>query len=333
MKAVEYDRTGGSEVLQLREVLPPPPGTRQVLVEVHAAALNPKDILLRSGKLGWLAGPGGWPRRSGYDWAGVALAVGREVRDVRPGDALFGMIQSGAGGALAERAAVNADECAPLPPGLSFGEAAALPLTALTAWQALRDIARLQPGQRVLLNGASGGVGVAAIQLARVLGAHVTTLSSAANRGLCRELGAHVALDYQHDSPRQPGHAYDVVFDIFGTLPFARARGLLAPRGVHISTIPSARTLRDVVSTLLSPQRARLVVVRSRRSDLIELGQLASKGLLIPIVDSQFPLTAVAAAHDRVATKRARGKVIVTLQPGALPSLAPQPPIPPRSPE
>jgi NADPH:quinone reductase-like Zn-dependent oxidoreductase len=331
VRAVEYDRFGGSDVLQLRDALPPPPGTRQVLVEVHAAALNPKDILLRSGKFSWMGAAAGWPRRSGYDWAGVAVAVGREVRGVRPGDALFGMIQAWAGGALAERAAVEADECAPLPDGLSFSGAAALPLASLTAWQALRDIARLSPGQSVLLNGASGGVGTAAIQLARVLGAHVTTLTSGASRALCAQLGAHVTLDYQHNRPERPGNPYDVVFDIFGNLPLEAARPLLGPRGVHISTIPSARTLRGVASTLLSRQRSRLVVVRSRRSDLIELGQLARQGLLRPVIDSTYPLTAVAAAHDRVATKRARGKVVVTIQPDAHDVPAPPvPPIPPR---
>ena len=310
MRVVEYDRYGGPEVLVVRERPRPVPGPGEVLVRVRAAALNPKDVLVRAGKLRWLAG-GRFPRRTGYDWAGEAVEVGPGVDDVAAGDRLLGMIDATAGGACAEYAVVRRGELTRCPADLPWAEAAALPLAGLTALQALRDLAGVGPDQRVLVNGASGGVGTLAVQVARALGAHVTGVASAANRALVSGLGADHVLDYAVDDLARPDRPYDVVFDVFGNRSFAALRGALTARGTYVTTVPSARAVIDHLRTRLGGRRARLVVVRSRAADLDALLALHARGALRAVVDRRFPLDAIALAHRYLGTRRARGKVVL----------------------
>jgi len=291
----------------------PRPRAGEALVRVRAAALNPKDVLVRLGKLPFPASAIGFPKRVGFDWAGEIVALGSpdgRGAAVRVGAPYYGMIQSARAGACAAFAAVRMTECAPMPPGLSFEEAAAIPLAAQTALQALRDVARVGRGDRVLVNGASGGVGTFAVQIAKTLGAHVTTTSSAPNLALCRELGADEALDYRREDALAFAR-YDVVFDVFGNRRFAEARRALSARGRYVSTVFRAHVLRAVLGSLASAQRARFVIVRSRRRDLEHLSELVVQGKLRPIVDQVFPLEEIRAAEDRVGSKHARGKVIV----------------------
>jgi NADPH:quinone reductase-like Zn-dependent oxidoreductase len=309
MKAALYDRYGGTDVLSIREVPTPKPGRRELLVRVRAAALNPKDLLVRAGKLRVMS-PWGFPQGVGYDWAGEVVACGTGVTRAREGDALYGMLQLRAG-ACAEYAVVREDQCAPKPDGLDFEHAAAMPLAALTALQALRDLARVERGSRVLVNGASGGVGVFAVQIAKALGAHVTTTSSAANLGFCRELGADEPLDYARVDALATGALYDAVFDVFGNRRYAQARRSLTPRGTFVSTVLRAHVFGAIARTLFSSRRARLVLVRSRRRDLDLLAGLVRQGKVRPVLDHVFPLEEIAAAEDRLATKHARGKVVV----------------------
>ncbi len=282
--------------------------TGEVRVRVRAAGLNPKDVLVRKGKMRWLSGKG-FPRGTGYDWSGEVVDVGPEAR-AQLGDRLFGMANGFAGGTVAETFVARETECAPMPAGLSFEDAAALPLAALTALQALRDVGRVRPGQRVALLGASGGVGVFAIQLARSLGAHVTASASAANLWLLQSLGAQRVIDYRAGDPLDEG-PYDCVVDVFGNRGFLEADRALADAGTYVSTIPSVRNFFDTMRTLNSERRARVVVVKSRRRDLQILARLVERGMLRPVVDSIHPLERVADAHARVETKHARGKVVV----------------------
>jgi NADPH:quinone reductase-like Zn-dependent oxidoreductase len=302
---------GGTEVLRLAEVDEPQPGAGELLVAVKAAGLNPKDVLQRKGKLWWLSGRR-FPRGTGFDWAGDVLAIGAEVTSARVGDRLFGMMNGQAGGSVAERLVVRADECAPMPAGLSYVEAASLPLAAQTALQGLRDDGRLRPRQSVLLLGASGGVGVHAVQLAKALGGMVTASSSTANLALLRALGADEVIDYKAQDPLDGG-PYDLIFDIFGNRRFAEAEPALAERGHFVGTVPSAAIALATLRTLGRARRAHLVVVRSRRGDLIELAGLVERGQLRPVIDSVFAIDQVAAAHARIETKRSRGKVVVSV--------------------
>lgn len=317
-RALVYDRYGGLEVLALREVPVAPLAGDEVLVRVRAAALNPKDSLVRKGRFRALSGRG-FPKRVGVDVAGEVVAVGRRARGFAPGDRVFGAMEEVTyrRGTVAEHAALRAHELAPMPAGLSFEEAASLPLAALTALQALRDLARVGPGDAVLVHGASGGVGTLAIPIARALGARVTSTSSAANLELCRARGAHEALDYRADAPLDARGRYRAIFDVFGNLSFAAARAALAEGGVFVSTVPSARLLADVARSLLASRRAKLVVVRSRRADLDAIRALVESGRLAPLLDRVVDLADAVEGVRHLETKRARGKVVVRVPGGA----------------
>jgi len=219
-------------------------------------------VLLRAGKYPLLAGLG-FPKRLAYDFAGELVALGSRVRDLKVGDQVYGMLQWRAG-AAAEYCLASPGELWLKPASLSYEQAAALPLTALTALQALRDDAKLKTGQRVLVHGASGGVGVCAVQLAKALGAHVTSVSSAGNRELLMELGSDAWYDYETGLAGAEGGPYDVFFDVFGNRSLSQTRSMLTPAGCYVSTVPKPHVFRDRVLTSLAPltstRRAQLVV-------------------------------------------------------------------------
>lgn len=314
MQVVEYDRYGGPEVLEVRDRPTPTPGAGEVLVRVHAAALNPKDVLVRAGKLRWLAGRR-FPRRTGYDWAGEVAAVGAGVVDLAVGDRALGMIQAMAGGACGEYVVAARAELTRCPAALPWHEAAALPLAGLTALQALRDLGRLAAGQRLLINGASGGVGTLAVQIGKALGAHVTGVTSAGNRDHVAALGADDVLDHARDDLARPARPYDVVFDAFGNRSLAALAPALTRRGTYVTTVPSARAVVDHLRTRLGGRRSRLVVVRSRTADLDTLLALHARGALHAVIDRRYPLAAIADAHRHLGTRRARGKLVIDVAP------------------
>lgn len=313
MKAIVYDRYGAPEVLELRELVVPLANAGEVLVRVRAAALNPKDSLIRKGKFKAASGPT-FPKLLGYDVSGVVEALGAGVTRLRIGDEVFGMRNGFTGGTVAELVTVREDELALKPPSLSFDEAAALPLTSLTALQALRDLGGVGPGARVLIHGASGGVGVVAVQLAKALGASVTTTCSEKNLDFVRSLGADETLDYAKETGLEAGRNRSCVFDVFGNRRFSAARASLAPRGVYVSTVPSVRNVFDDLRTRWLPfKKARLVVVKSNAKDLETLSGFVERGQLRPIIDRVVPLAETAAGQAHVETKRARGKVVISV--------------------
>ncbi len=310
MKAVEYDRYGPASVLQVREVPRPRPGRGDLLVRVRAAALNPKDVIVRSGKFRVFSGRR-FPKRVGFDWAGEIAEVGPGVTGVPVGAAYYGMLDGYQGGACAEYLITRPSACAPKPSRLEFVLAAAVPLASSTALQALRDVAHVERDMRVLINGASGGVGVFAIQIAKMLGAHVTTTSSAGNRELCRSLGADVAIDYRATDPLAGGDRFDVVFDVFGNRTFREARAVLARRGVFVKTVPKPRDILDVARTSFTFPRARLVVVRPRTRDLAFIAECVDQDRILPVVEKVYALERIADAEEHVESKHSRGKVVV----------------------
>lgn len=307
MKAISYARFGPPEVLEIGERPEPTPARGEVRVRVHAAALNPKDVLLRKGKMRWLPA-GSLPRIPGYDFAGTLLD---SAPGLPTGSEVFGMIQRNGGGASAEVARVPVGELAAKPSGLSMAEAAALPLAGLTALQALRDELGVTPGQRVLLNGASGGVGTLAVQIAKALGTEVVAVCSGRNAALVRELGADRVIDYTSEDPTAE-RGLDHVFDIYGNLPWARTKAMLHSRGRYCTTVPQPGAIVRGALRRVGLHRAALVVVRSKRADLERLSRWVTHGALRPVVDRTLPWTDAVAAHEYLETRRARGKVVLT---------------------
>ena len=312
MKVVEYDRYGPARVLVIRDVPRPSPRRGEILVRVRAAALNPKDVVVRSGKFRVLSGRR-FPKRVGFDWSGEIAEVGAGVIGVPIGAAYYGMLDGYQGGTCAEYLVVRPAECAPKPSRLDHVQAAATPLAASTALQALRDIAHLEAGMRLLINGASGGVGVFAIQIAKLLGAHVTSASSATNLELCRKLGADVALDYRAADPLAGPERFHVVFDVFGNRTLREARRVLLSRGIFVKTVPKPRDLLDIALTHFSFPRVHLVRVRPRVRDLELIARWLDDEKVISVVDNTYPLERIVQAEAHVETKHTRGKVVVSL--------------------
>ncbi len=312
MRALVYDRYGKLDVLELRDMPIPSVGRGEVLVRVRAAALNPKDSFVRKGRFRLVSGRS-FPKRVGVDAAGEVVESGAGVRGLPRGTKVFGMLSEWTyrRGTVAEYVTFDENEIGLMPDGLSFEEAAALPLVSLTALQALRDVAGVRPNDAVCVHGASGGVGTAAIQLAAALGGTVTTTSSAGNRELCRSLGATKALDYVDDAPFSGAHRYRVVLDAFGNLSLDHVRRSLTKDGVYVTTVPSARIVRDTLRTIVGSPRARLVIVKPRRADLETIAAFVRGGQLRPVIDRVVSLDDAIDGTRYLETKRARGKVIV----------------------
>ena len=311
MRAVVIDRYGGPEVLRLATVPRPVPTRGQVLVRTRFIGVNPKDVIVRKGKFQIATGKK-FPLIVGHDIAGEVVEVELGA-DLAKGDQVYGMINDFAGRAYAEYAAVDCQQLAKAPASIELAVAAAVPLAAQTALQALRDDADLKAGQTVLINGASGGVGVFAIQIAKILGAHVTAVCSHRNVDLVTELGADEVIDYTQTELVDLDEQFDVIFDVFGNYRFEQLKKLLSARGTYVNTIPSARIFKDVARSFVRRKRAKLVIVKSRRDQLDWLRQQIDAGRLRVVVDRSFPLTDVAEAHQYMETKRARGKVVLAV--------------------
>jgi len=311
MKAAVTEAFGGVERVVVREAPKPAPGPGEVLVRVRAASMNPLDCKLREGKfrLVFRVRP---PFVLGFDVAGEVEAVGPEVARLRPGDAVFGELPRP--GAHAEYAVAGEDHLLPKPARLSFEEAAAIPAAAMSALQALRDEARLRSGQRVLVNGAGGGIGTFAVQIAKAWGARVTAVASARNQDLLRELGADEPLDYARDDFARRDAAFDVVLDVVPNRSFPECRRALVPGGTYVTTLPGPGPFLWRALTalpLFGGRRCRALMLRPKRSDLEELARLAEGGSLRPVVGEVFRLDAIREAHVRMESGHARGKIVV----------------------
>lgn len=311
MKAIVYRRFGPPDVLEPAELPEPEIKAGEVLVHVGAAGVNPIDWKLRSGhpKI-----PGGFPRIPGSDLAGEVVRVGASVTKFKPGDAVYGMLSPFKGGALAEYAALPERHAAKQPANLSVEEAAAVPIAGMTALQVLRDVARIQRGGRVLVNGASGGVGSFAIQIAKAFGAHVTAVTSGGNIGWVHGLGADDAIDYVRDDFTRQEERYDLIFDTVSTRSFRECRPILRSGGTYIATLPSAGLVFfRIVTALPLGKRARIVALRNRADDLEALRGLIEAGKVQPAIDHVFSLAQAAEAHAASESGHARGKLVILL--------------------
>lgn len=315
MHALIYRKFGRPDVLEWASGWPQPDvGSNDVLVKLAAGSVNPKDILLRKGQFRLLAREP-LPRISGHDIAGVVVEHGAGVNGLNVGDAVYGMSPLMHGGILSEYALLTGDTVARAPKNLSHEQAAAVPLAALTALQALRDLGRVQAGSRVLINGASGGVGHLAVQIAKALGARVTGTCSARNLEFITDLGADEAVDYKLCAAPRIQQQFDVVFDVFGQYQIRDFKRQLGKTGVYVNTIPRKPRvlLGEGLARLGLGGRNRLVIVQSRRTDLVTLRGWIEAGKLTPHLDKVYGVHEAAAAHAHIETKHTRGKVVISL--------------------
>ncbi len=317
MRALLYDRYGPADVLAIRDIVAPRPRPGEVLVRVRAAALNPKDIFIRKGRFRLLSGTR-FPKIVGLDLAGEVAELGAGVDGHALGDRVFGFFNhwTAVRGSVAELVAIPARQLAAMPRGSSFEHAAAIPLAGSTALQALGDLARVVPGDAVCVHGASGGVGTFAIQIAKALGARVTTTSGAASRELCVALGADEALDYAAADPFSGERRFRVVLDAFGNRSLRDVRPALEAGGVYVTTVPSRRIFLDAARTLVGTPRARLVVVRPRAATLARLARMVEEGRLRPQIDRLVPFEGAVDAVRHLESRHAHGKIVICIDTG-----------------
>jgi NADPH:quinone reductase-like Zn-dependent oxidoreductase len=320
MRAAVYRRYGPPSVVQIADVPRPDIKATEMLIRVRATTVTAGDSRLRSARVprGFgipmrlvfsIAGP--LAPILGWELAGEVVTVGQSVSRFAPGDKVFAARM----GCHAEYVAVPEDSVAPLPGNLTFRDAAAIPFGGLTSLFYLRDKARVQPGERVLINGASGAVGSAAVQLAKHFGAVVTGVSSAANAQLVRSLGADRVVDYATEDFTQTREAYDIILDAVGNCSFARCKAALAPGGRLLLVVAS---LGQLVGAFLWSSRAGRKVMSGvnpvRPADLLFLRALAESGAFKPVIDRTYEFARIVDAHAYVDTGRKKGNVVVTLE-------------------
>ena len=327
MKAVRYHRYGGPDVLELQEVDTPAAGDGALLVRVRAASVNPLDWHFMRGApylvrmMAGLSRPKPSASRLGADMAGTVEAVGQNVTGFQPGDEVFGGLEER--GTLAEYISVRADAVVlQKPAGLTLEQAAAVPVAAFTALQALRDKGRVQSGQKVLINGASGGVGTFAVQIAKALGAEVTGVCSTANVGMVASIGADHVVDYTREDFTRAERRYDLLIDIAGNRSLAETRRVLAPKGALVVVGgpnkgrwigPFGRTIRMLLQSPAVSQRMVSFLAHQNRDDLAVLRELLDAGKVTPVIDRAYRLNQVAEAVRYLETGHARGKVVITV--------------------
>jgi NADPH:quinone reductase-like Zn-dependent oxidoreductase len=320
MKAIVQEGYGSPDTLKLCEVETPVAGDDGVLVEVHAASVNALDWHLARGVPVFLRllEAFGRPKHRvrGVDLAGRVTAVGKKVTRFKPGDGVLG----GADGSFAEFTVTTEKRLAPKPAGITFEQAATLNIAGLTALQGLRDRARVRAGQRVLVNGAGGGVGTFAVQIAKWLGAQVTAVTRAGSVDLVRSLGADEVIDHEAEDFTSRCDGWDVIFDIGGNRPFSRCRRILEPDGILLAVggpagrwlAPASRLLQAVVLWPLT--RRRRVVPFAAKSDpegLALLAGLVERGTITPVIDRRFALSETAEAVRHLGVGHSRGKVVI----------------------
>jgi NADPH:quinone reductase-like Zn-dependent oxidoreductase len=326
LKAIVRDTYGSPDVLELTDIDKPEPGDDEVLLRVHAASVNPAGWHILRGapyiariEFG-LRKPK--DRVLGCDVAGHIEAVGKNVTMLQPGEEVFGSPFMHGLGAFAEWVCISEDLLAPKPAALSFEQVAAVPLAALTALQGLRDQGRIEPGHKVLIIGASGGVGTFAVQIAKAFGANVTGVCSTRNVEMVRALGADHVIDYTQEDFTQSGQKYDLIFQLAGTLSPSECRSALTSNGNLVLSSgesegrwigPVDRVIKGFVLSPFVSQKMASFTVKPNREDLQLLKQFIEDGTLTPVIDRTYPLAQVPEAMRYLEEGHARGKVVITL--------------------
>jgi NADPH:quinone reductase-like Zn-dependent oxidoreductase len=319
LKAITQDTYGSAEVLETRDIARPTIVGDEVLVRVHAASVHVGDWIVMTGSPFVMRFATGLrtPKSQvpGTDISGTVEAIGPDVKELRTGDEVFGWCA----GAFAEYASATEDHFVKKPANLTFEQAAAVGVSASTALQLLRDNAKVQPGQKVLINGASGGVGTFAVQIAKALGAEVTGVSSTGNVDLVRSIGADHVIDYTKEDFTEGGPRYDLILDNVGNHSMARTRRALTRTGTLISNGGGhsagklGRTIRALLVSIVVRQQAGPTVKTQNHDDLVALKVLAEAGQISPVIDGTYSLEQTPRAIERVASGHARGTIVIAV--------------------
>jgi NADPH:quinone reductase-like Zn-dependent oxidoreductase len=320
MKAIVQDKYGSAEVLESQDVDKPEIGDNEVLVHVHAASVHLGDWILMTGTPHLMRMATGLRkpkiRVPGTDIAGTVEVVGKAVQGLRPGDEVFGW----GTGAFAEYARAPEDHFVKKPANLTFEQAAAVGVSATTALQLLRDEGHVQPGQKVLINGASGGVGTFAVQIAKAFGAEVTGVTSAKNIEMVRSIGADHVIDYATEDFTKGGPRYDLILDNVGNHSMSATRRALSPNGTLLSNGGGhsdgklGRVIKTAIVSMFVREQGRPSVKTQNRADLVALRELVEAGKITPVIDGTYPLHETPKAIGHVAAGHARGTVVITME-------------------
>ncbi len=313
MKAAIIKRWGSPEVLEIVDIPKPAISDDQLMIKVYSTGLNPVDWKQRKGNHKYILGSP-FPIVLGYDVCGEVVEIGRNVTKFKAGDIVMGDLDNKYGGASAEFA-VGHEMCfAPKPKLQSINQSAATALASLTALQAMRDKAGLQKGQSILINGASGGVGHIAIQIARNLGAHVIAVASYRNKEFVRQFKPDIFIDYTSDNILDLSEKVDVFFDVVGNYSFLKTKKLLKPGGTYVSTLPRPKILfHKIIQPFSSGKKVKTILRKQNRADLNQITQWIEKGLLKIEIDQTFRLEEISRAHEYGEQNRIRGKVVIEI--------------------
>lgn len=311
MRAIVTKKYGSVEVLEHREVERPVIRDEEILVQVIACSVNPVDWKIRRGDVRLLTGRKP-PRILGCDYAGIVAEVGGQVTNYKSGDAVWGMVNALRGGTYAEFAAVKREEIGMKPNNLSFEEAASIPLVGLTAYQSLVYEGRVKKGDHIIINGCSGGVGVAGLQIAKALGCKVTGVCSAKNLQLARKRGADEVIDYTKGNMLRTAESCDIFFDAVANQSFFQARTVVKPGGAYVTTVPSFQSM--VMGPLINrvgARKVKYVFAKPNTHDLAILKEMVESGKVAPVVEKVYSLDQIREAHTRSETGRVVGKIVL----------------------
>jgi NADPH:quinone reductase-like Zn-dependent oxidoreductase len=316
MKAIVQNGYGSSDVFALKEVDRPVIKDNDVLVRVHSAALHAGDVFFMRGVPYMVRMSAGWPKPKnyvpGFDVAGYVEAVGKNVKQFKSGDEVFGAGRN----TCAEFVCTKEKNLLPKPTNLTLEQAAAVPTSALSALQGLRDAGKVQPGQKVLINGASGGVGTFAVQIAKAFGAEVTGICSTRNLDLVRSLGANHVIDYTQEDFTQGGQRYDLILDQVANHPLSDCRRALNTQGTHIPNSGHSGLgyiIKAFISSMFVRQQGRPYISVPKNEDLAVLKELVESGKVTPVIDRTYPLSDTPEAFRYLDEGHARGKVVITV--------------------
>jgi NADPH:quinone reductase-like Zn-dependent oxidoreductase len=317
MKAIVHNRYGSPDVLEYKEIDPPVLRDDDVLLRVHATSVNAGDLFTMRGSPWLVRLTTGFPRPKdhvlGWDAAGVVEAIGKNVTRFQPGDAVY----CACSGAFADFARARENAVALKPASLSFEQAAAVPTAGLTALQGLRDVGKVQPGQKVLINGASGGVGTFAVQIAKAFGAEVTGVCSTRNVEMVRSLGADHVVDYTQEDFTRSGQRYDLILDNAASRSFGDLRRALTPQGLILPNSGHGGMTYVIKSFALAPfmhQQGKMYVAQSNSADMEALTELIEAGKVKPVIDRTYALREARQAFRYLEEEHARGKVVLTVE-------------------